>query len=38
MDVIRTCPTIGQHSDEIMREMRLSDAEITGIRERGVVG
>jgi crotonobetainyl-CoA:carnitine CoA-transferase CaiB-like acyl-CoA transferase len=38
MDVTRACPTNGQHSDEIMREMGFSDAEITGYRERGVIG
>jgi crotonobetainyl-CoA:carnitine CoA-transferase CaiB-like acyl-CoA transferase len=38
MDVTRACPTIGQHSDEIMREMGFSGAEISGFRERGVIG
>ena len=38
MDVTRACPTIGQHSDEIMLEMGFSDAEIAGFRERGVIG
>jgi crotonobetainyl-CoA:carnitine CoA-transferase CaiB-like acyl-CoA transferase len=38
MSVTRACPTIGQHTDEIMREMVFSDAEIAGFRERGVVG
>jgi crotonobetainyl-CoA:carnitine CoA-transferase CaiB-like acyl-CoA transferase len=38
MDVTRACPTIGQHSDEIMRDMGFSDAEIAGFRERGVIG
>jgi crotonobetainyl-CoA:carnitine CoA-transferase CaiB-like acyl-CoA transferase len=38
MDVTRACPTIGQHSDEIMREMGFSDADIAGFRERGVIG
>jgi crotonobetainyl-CoA:carnitine CoA-transferase CaiB-like acyl-CoA transferase len=38
MDITRACPTIGQHSDEIMREMGFSDAETAGYRERGVIG
>jgi crotonobetainyl-CoA:carnitine CoA-transferase CaiB-like acyl-CoA transferase len=38
MDITRACPTIGQHSDEIMREMGFSDVEIAGFREAKVIG
>lgn len=38
MKIERACPTIGQHSDEIMREIGFSDAEIAGYRERGIIG
>jgi crotonobetainyl-CoA:carnitine CoA-transferase CaiB-like acyl-CoA transferase len=38
MNIVRACPTIGQHSDEIMREMGFSDGDIAGYRERGVIG
>jgi crotonobetainyl-CoA:carnitine CoA-transferase CaiB-like acyl-CoA transferase len=38
MGVVRACPTIGQHTDEIMREMAFSDDEIAGFRERRVIG
>jgi crotonobetainyl-CoA:carnitine CoA-transferase CaiB-like acyl-CoA transferase len=38
MNVVRACPTIGQHTDEIMREMGFSDAEIAGYREQKVIG
>jgi crotonobetainyl-CoA:carnitine CoA-transferase CaiB-like acyl-CoA transferase len=38
MNITRACPEIGQHSDEIMREMGYDDAEIAGLRERGVIG
>jgi len=34
----RCCPTIGQHTDEIMREMGFSDAEIADYRARKVIG
>lgn len=32
------CPAIGQHSDEILREIGFSDAEITDFRAQGIVG
>jgi crotonobetainyl-CoA:carnitine CoA-transferase CaiB-like acyl-CoA transferase len=38
MDIVRACPTIGQHTDDIMHEMEFSDGEIAGYRERGVIG
>jgi crotonobetainyl-CoA:carnitine CoA-transferase CaiB-like acyl-CoA transferase len=38
MDIVRACPTIGQHTDEIMREMGFSDGEIVGYREERVIG
>jgi crotonobetainyl-CoA:carnitine CoA-transferase CaiB-like acyl-CoA transferase len=31
-------PALGQHTDEIMREMGFSDAEIAGFREKKVIG
>lgn len=34
----RACPTIGQHTDEIMREMGYSDAEIADLREKKIIG
>jgi crotonobetainyl-CoA:carnitine CoA-transferase CaiB-like acyl-CoA transferase len=34
----RCCPDIGQHTDEIMREMGFSDAEIADYRARKVIG
>lgn len=38
MHIVRACPTIGQHTDEIMREMGFSDAEISSYREQKVIG
>lgn len=32
------CPAVGEHSDEILREIGFSTAEITAFRESGVVG
>ena len=35
----RPAPTLGQHNDEVLRELLgLSDAEIAGLREAGVIG
>ena len=34
----RCCPTVGQHTDEIMREMGFSDVEIADYRARKVIG
>ncbi len=34
----RCAPAVGEHSDEILREIGYSDAEIAGFREQGVVG
>jgi crotonobetainyl-CoA:carnitine CoA-transferase CaiB-like acyl-CoA transferase len=38
MAVSRCCPTIGQHTDEIMREIGYSDAEIAGFRAEKIIG
>lgn len=38
MNIVRACPTIGQHTDEIMQEMGFSGAEIARFRERKVIG
>ncbi|NBU84937.1 MAG: hypothetical protein EBS21_10195, partial [Sphingomonadaceae bacterium] len=38
MNIVRACPDIGEHSDEIMREMGYSDAEIAAFREAKVIG
>jgi crotonobetainyl-CoA:carnitine CoA-transferase CaiB-like acyl-CoA transferase len=38
MNITRACPTIGQHTDEIMREMGYSDGDIAAFREAGVIG
>lgn len=38
MAITRACPTIGQHTDEIMREMGFSLAEIAQYREAKVIG
>lgn len=32
------CPAVGQHSDEILREIGYSDAEIAGFRDAKLVG
>ncbi|MCK9544137.1 MAG: CoA transferase [Novosphingobium sp.] len=34
----RSCPDVGEHTDEIMREMGFSDAEIADFRARKVIG
>ncbi|WP_430715334.1 CaiB/BaiF CoA transferase family protein [Rhodopseudomonas pseudopalustris] len=34
----RLAPTLGQHNDEVLRELGLSDAEIEGLHDRGVIG
>ena len=31
-------PTLGQHNDEILRGLGLSDDEVAGLREQGVIG
>jgi crotonobetainyl-CoA:carnitine CoA-transferase CaiB-like acyl-CoA transferase len=33
----RRPPTHGEHTDEVLRECGLSDGEIAGLRQRGVV-
>lgn len=37
MDIRRACPTIGQHTDEIMRELGFSDTEIAEFRDQKVI-
>jgi len=34
----RACPTVGEHTDEIMRQIGYSDAEIAAFRENKVIG
>jgi crotonobetainyl-CoA:carnitine CoA-transferase CaiB-like acyl-CoA transferase len=35
----RPAPTLGQHNDEVLRDiLGLPDAEIAGLREAGVIG
>jgi hypothetical protein len=37
--ITRLAPTLGQHNDEVLRELlRLSDAEITELRAAEVIG
>ncbi len=31
-------PTLGQHNEELLRELGLSGAEIASLRERGIIG
>jgi len=38
MHIVRAAPTIGQHTDEIMREMGFSDAEIADYRAQKIIG
>lgn len=38
MNIVRACPTIGQHTDEIMREIGYSDAEIAAYRDAKIIG
>lgn len=33
----RCCPTIGEHSDEILREIGYSDAEISAFRDQAII-
>ncbi len=32
------CPAVGEHSDEILREVGYSDAEIAAFRDQGIIG
>ncbi len=38
MHIVRACPMIGEHTDEIMREMGYSDDEIAHYREQKIIG
>ena len=38
MKIERACPQIGEHTDEIMRQMGFTDAEIASYRERKIIG
>jgi crotonobetainyl-CoA:carnitine CoA-transferase CaiB-like acyl-CoA transferase len=38
MNITRACPTIGQHTGEIMREMGFTDAEIAAYRDAKIIG
>lgn len=38
MNIVHAPPAIGQHSDEIMREIGYSDAEIAAFREAKIIG
>jgi crotonobetainyl-CoA:carnitine CoA-transferase CaiB-like acyl-CoA transferase len=35
---VHTAPTVGQHTDEVLRGLGLSDARIAELRARGAVG
>ena len=35
---LRTCASVGQHTDEILRDLGRDDAEIARLREAGVIG
>jgi formyl-CoA transferase len=35
---LRAAPAHGENTDEIMRELGLTDEQITGLRQRGVIG
>jgi formyl-CoA transferase len=37
-DVFRVPPLLGEQSDEVLRDIGLSDAEIAGLRQSGIVG
>ena len=34
----RPSPTVGQHNDEVLRELGLADADLAGLRERAIIG
>jgi formyl-CoA transferase len=33
----RNAPALGQHSDEVLRELGVTDAQIQAMRERGIL-
>jgi len=35
--VVAPTPEVGQHTDEILKELEYSDSEIRAMRERGIV-
>jgi crotonobetainyl-CoA:carnitine CoA-transferase CaiB-like acyl-CoA transferase len=37
-EIRRPAPTLGEHTAEVLREAGLSDAEVTALRESGVIG
>jgi crotonobetainyl-CoA:carnitine CoA-transferase CaiB-like acyl-CoA transferase len=38
MNITHACPTIGQHTDEIMHEMGYTDGEIAAFRDAAIIG
>ena len=38
ISITRPCPDVGQHTDEILRQLEFTDAEIADFREKKVVG
>jgi crotonobetainyl-CoA:carnitine CoA-transferase CaiB-like acyl-CoA transferase len=38
ISVTRACPDVGQHTDEILRELGFADAEIADFREKRIIG
>ncbi|MBV9995844.1 MAG: CoA transferase [Caulobacteraceae bacterium] len=38
LNIVRCCPGIGQHTDEIMRELGYSEREVAALRKKKVIG
>jgi len=38
IEITRACPDVGQHTDEILRQLGFSDSEIADFREKKIVG